>query len=98
MSTYYVYILFCKKHVKSYVGLTENVQKRLNEHNSKQSGYTSKYGPWEVIQVEEFETRIEARKREKYLKSAVGRRWMRRNINWPRSSACLDLRRARRAE
>ncbi|WP_422861034.1 GIY-YIG nuclease family protein [Flagellimonas sp. S174] len=56
------------------------------EHNNKKSSYTSKYIPWKVIHVESFSTRIEARKREKYFKSGAGRRWMKANINWPRSS------------
>ncbi len=36
--------------------------------------------PWEIIHAEIFETRIEARKREKYFKSAAGRRWRKLNL------------------
>ena len=83
---YFVYILYSVRFAKTYVGLTENVEKRIIEHNNKKSNYTSKYTPWEAIHVESFSTRIEARKREKYLKSSAGRRWMKTNINWPSSS------------
>ena len=77
--------------------MTEDLDRRLAEHNSGKSTYTSKYIPWQVVHSENFENREEARKREKYLKSSTGRRWMKDNINWPHSSTCLDLRQARRA-
>ena len=87
---YYTYILYSSKYLKTYVGITENVERRLEEHNSKKSNYTSKFVPWEVVHFETFDNREEARKREKYLKSSGGRRWMKDNINWPHSSTCLD--------
>ena len=85
--TYYVYILFSAKHKKSYVGMTNDLERRLLEHNLGYSPYTAKFGPWELLYTESFESGQDARKREKYLKSGVGRRWMKKNINWPRSSA-----------
>ncbi len=59
---------------KSYVGLTDNVERRLEEHNAGISYFTKQHRPWKVIYTEELNTLLEARKREKYLKSASGRR------------------------
>lgn len=50
------------------------MERRLKEHNSGKSKYTSKFIPWEIIHKEEFDNRIEARSKEKYYKSSAGRR------------------------
>ena len=71
---YIRYVLSSKVSKKSYVGYTKNLKKRLSEHNSGKNEFTSNYKPWEVIYTEQLETEIEAKKREKYLKSANGRR------------------------
>ena len=73
---YFTYILKSKNFPKHYIGQTENIEKRLAEHNSGETGYTSKYLPWELIYSESFETRSEVMKREKYFKSYLGRKWL----------------------
>jgi len=73
---YFTYILRSKSFSKHYIGQTEDIEKRLAEHNSGETGYTSKYFPWELIYSESFETRSEAMKREKYFKSYPGRKWL----------------------
>lgn len=55
-----------------YVGLTNNLERRLREHNSGSNKTTKPYIPFELIITESFNTRIEARVREKYLKSGIG--------------------------
>jgi putative endonuclease len=77
---YFVYILKSKNANKSYVGFTDNVTKRLIEHNSGKANYTKKYMPWEILAIEEYKTREEAVTREKYLKSASGRRLVLKKI------------------
>ncbi|WP_072993170.1 GIY-YIG nuclease family protein [Pseudozobellia thermophila] len=64
----------------AYVGLTSDLERRLKEHNGRKNVSTKKGVPWKVVHSEVFETRPEARKREKYLKSAAGRRWRKQNI------------------
>ncbi len=71
---YYIYILKSKSTNKTYVGYTNNLERRLTEHNSGKSNFTSKFLPWEIIYKEEFDEEIEARKKEKYYKSSAGRR------------------------
>lgn len=69
-----VYILKSEVAPKSYVGATNNLSRRLKEHNAGKHSYTRKHRPWKVIRSEDFETWEEARRRELFLKSATGRR------------------------
>ena len=75
-----VYVLKSRVADKSYVGSTDNIERRLAEHNIGKSKFTSRYKPWELIYAEEFSTREEALKREKYLKSANGRRYLKGKV------------------
>ena len=56
--------------------MSENVEIRLNQHNSGKTKSTKGYKPWKLLFFEEFETRQEARKREKYLKSGIGKEYI----------------------
>ncbi|WP_139855432.1 GIY-YIG nuclease family protein [Aequorivita sinensis] len=80
---YYVYILYSKEFERMYVGMSKDCTKRLKEHNSGKTQSTKAYIPWEIIHTEEYLTRKEAREREKYLKSAAGRRWRKINLILP---------------
>jgi len=73
---YFVYILKSKSARKSYVGMTNDVDRRLAEHNSGKHFYTKRYLPWEMIYSESCGNLESARKREKYLKSATGRKFL----------------------
>ncbi len=56
-----------------YVGMSNNIERRLSQHNNGESKTTKAYKPFVLILLEEFESRIEARKREIYLKSGIGK-------------------------
>jgi len=73
---YWVYVLQSEKFAKSYVGYTDNVQRRLSEHNAGKSNFTSKYKPWKLKHIESFNLKGEAIKREKFLKSKSGRKFL----------------------
>jgi putative endonuclease len=73
---YYVYVLWSSKLGKRYIGSTGNAEKRLREHNSRHTQYTSRGVPWIKIHEERYGTIHEAREREKYLKSGMGRGWL----------------------
>ncbi len=73
---YTVYVLKSKDYPKSYVGYSKDIERRLKDHNAGKVAYTSKYKPWSLVYREEFETGLEAKKKEVYLKSGAGRRWM----------------------
>ncbi|MEK9206995.1 MAG: GIY-YIG nuclease family protein, partial [Patescibacteria group bacterium] len=64
----------------TYVGHTNDIKRRLRDHNSGKTVFSKRYAPWSIIYQEQFETLIDSVKREKYLKSATGRRWIKRNV------------------
>jgi putative endonuclease len=78
---FYVYILKSESANKSYVGHTNNLERRLAEHNSGKSQFTRTYKPWRVIYSGKFETRLEAIEREKYFKSSSGRIFIKSILN-----------------
>jgi len=74
---WYVYILRSRKNGWFYIGLTNDVQRRLNEHNAGYNASTKGKGPFDLLGAEAFPGRPSARAREKHLKSGVGREWLR---------------------
>jgi len=70
----YVYILE-NINGQNYVGMSKHPQLRLKEHNNGHIKSTKSNRPWKIIYTDTFANRIEARKKEKYLKSAAGRRF-----------------------
>jgi putative endonuclease len=74
---YYVYAIKSTNYNRIYVGMSSSIEKRLAEHNSGKSKYTSFYRPWFLFYSESFETQQEARKREVQLKSGFGKEFLR---------------------
>ena len=70
---YIVYILFSDKYSKHYTGFTSNLEMRLKSHNEFGHDWTSKYRPWKLIYSKEFDDKKAAIEHEKWLKSGVGR-------------------------
>ncbi len=73
---YFVYVLKSTNFGTRYVGSTDSVEKRLKEHNSGASKYTSGRKPWTLVHTEEFSSKTEALRREKFLKTGQGRKWL----------------------
>ena len=65
--TYTVYIIQ-NPDGKFYIGQTNNLDDRLERHNSGRSSYTSHKGPWKLVYQETYQSRAEAMKREKRFK------------------------------
>ena len=70
---FFVYVLE-NPQGRLYIGHTEDLNRRLGQHNSPDGKehlgkYTHKSGPWSLVGAEEYETRSEAMRREKQLKS-----------------------------
>jgi putative endonuclease len=63
---------------KFYKGLTSNLQRRLKEHRSGHTKSTKQLINPEVVYTEEYDNFIQARKREIYLKTAAGRRFLKK--------------------
>jgi putative endonuclease len=75
---FYVYVIYNNCANKYYVGQTENISLRLQQHNNHTfKSYTSRFpGEWELIHQESVATRSEALKRENGLKSGRGREYI----------------------
>jgi len=73
---HYVYILYSKRLDRYYVGRTENIEKRLVDHNAGRSTYTRRGRPWELVYKEEFEEKAGAIDRETEIKRRKSRRYI----------------------
>ena len=71
---FHVYILQSLKDLRTYTGYTEDVNKRLIEHNTGKVKATRNRRPFRVLFVEDLATLQEAKKKELYWKSGSGRR------------------------
>lgn len=71
---YYVYILQSLKNNSLYIGYTSDLRKRLKEHNFGKNKVTKPFRPYKLIFYEAFLNKVDAKNREKYLKSGYGRR------------------------
>ncbi|WP_426437948.1 GIY-YIG nuclease family protein [Bradyrhizobium genosp. P] len=66
---YYVYILASRRHGTLYIGVTNSVQKRLEQHKiGKGSSFVKTYGVYRLVHVESYQRAEEAITREKQLK------------------------------
>ena len=75
-----VYAIKSKKRNYIYVGLTNNLEERLKRHNRGTNKTTSSYSPFDLIHVEDFDDRVAARAREEYLKSGVGKEFLKKRL------------------
>ncbi|RZK54134.1 MAG: GIY-YIG nuclease family protein [Pedobacter sp.] len=73
MDVFYVYAIKSEVDQRIYVGFSSDVMKRLAEHNAGKTKSTKGYRPWKLIYTEAVVGRIAARNREKYLKSGIGK-------------------------
>lgn len=75
---YYIYILTNKSNAVMYIGVTNNLHRRLHEHKMEQiEGFTKKYHVHKLVYFEEYTNVNDAIAREKQLK-----RWVRAKKNW----------------
>lgn len=74
---WYVYVLKSLKNTKRYVGFTsKKPEDRLKEHNSGSNKFTSINKPFILKYTESFVSKTEAIRREKFLKSGQGRKFL----------------------
>ena len=72
---FFVYIIYSSSHDVYYKGVSEEPLRRLEEHNSDRSRYTSGKGSWELVYTEQLPTKRDALIREKQIK-----KWNRETI------------------
>ena len=66
---FYVYILRSLANGDIYIGSTDNLQERFDCHNGGKVKSTKGYRPWKLLEYEEFRTRSDAVRRERFLKN-----------------------------
>ncbi|MDD4150562.1 MAG: GIY-YIG nuclease family protein [Bacteroidales bacterium] len=77
---FYVYVIACEGG-SNYIGHTDDLRRRWQEHKSgKGADWTKTHKPRYIIHHEIFNSREEAVKREKELKTGFGREWLKREI------------------
>jgi putative endonuclease len=80
--SYFVYIIKSLKDNKFYIGQTNNLTNRLLRHNNGEVVATRNRKPFILVYKENYENRVEAMKREKYLKSLKGNLERKLNIKF----------------
>ncbi len=89
--TAYVYVLRSLKNKKKYIGSTRlKLEIRMRQHNYGSNKWTRQNGPFELIYTEKFSTFSEARKRENFFKSGVGRKYLNEILDKAHSSASAE--------
>ena len=73
---FYIYVLESKKDGELYVGYTDNLGKRIEEHNKGRNSSTRFRLPFELIYFEGCRNMNDAKRREHYLKTTQGRRFL----------------------
>lgn len=82
MEWFYVYILLSKKDGKLYTGFTNNIKRRIKEHNKGYVISTKDRRPFELIYCEVCKDKNDALAREKYLKSGMGKRFLKNRLKF----------------
>ncbi|MGE0771833.1 MAG: GIY-YIG nuclease family protein [Cyclobacteriaceae bacterium] len=78
---YTVYVLYSIKFDRLYVGFSSHFIVRFHFHNQfSKKGFTIQFRPWIAAHLEYFDSKSEAMKREKELKSGQGRAWIRAEV------------------
>jgi predicted GIY-YIG superfamily endonuclease len=74
---FWIYVLKCRDN-SFYIGQTEDIPRRLEEHYKGEISWTRLRLPVKLIHYESFASREEALRREKVLKTGFGRKWLKR--------------------
>lgn len=80
MVMFYTYILKSKKNGRLYTGSTNDLRKRLKQHNDGKSTFTKRDKPYKIIYYEACINENDARSRELYLKSGMGKRYLKNRL------------------
>ena len=76
-----VYVIESLMDLTWYTGMAKDVTNRLHEHNTGKNRFTKGHRPWKIIFTETHIDWEAGRKREKYLKSAAGKNWLKKYLS-----------------
>lgn len=74
--SYYTYVISSIEFDELYKGSSGCLKTRLKNHNAGGAKSTKRYRPWKLVYYETLNTAAEARTKEKYFKTAAGRRYL----------------------
>jgi len=77
---YYVYVLTSLKDSKLYIGFTNDLKRRLKEHNSGKNASTKSRIPLELVYYEAHLSKADAMRRERYFKTTKGKSTLRQML------------------
>jgi len=77
---YYTYVIQSQRSKRWYTGSTNDLRKRLNQHNTGKSTWTKNGTPWKLIYYKACLDEQDARSREKYLKTGMGKRYIKNRL------------------
>jgi len=70
----YVYLIKSLSYTEQkYIGITQDLKKRITEHNGGQSTHTAKFMPWELVTYHAFQDKYKAYDFERHLKTGSGK-------------------------
>lgn len=75
---FYTYVLTCEKNGTFYTGATGDLRKRLEQHKNGEVSYTRNRGPIKLVYYEACLDRNDAFRRERYLKTGMGKRFIKK--------------------
>ncbi len=87
---FYVYAIVSMKDNRIYVGISQDLDRRINEHNDGKVFSTKAFIPWVLFHSELAGKSEVARKREKYLKSSAGKKRLRKILEYTNSGSLPD--------
>ena len=76
----YVYLLESASSGQRYVGITNDLKRRMVDHNAGKSRHTSKFTPWRLVTYVAFDDQPKAETFERYLKSGSGHAFARKRL------------------
>ncbi len=79
---WYTYVLYNKKLNKFYIGSTNNLKRRIKEHQNSKTQTTSMGGKWNLVYYEACLAKKDAQERERQLKTGFGRGYLRKRLKY----------------
>ena len=79
---FYTYLLICEKTRTFYTGATDNLEKRLKQHDSGQVYYTKNKLPVKLVYFEACLSKNDAYRRERCLKTGMGKRYLKNGMSY----------------
>ncbi len=80
--SFFAYVIYSDSHNRYYKGHCEDLTARLKEHNQGKTKSIKVFIPFRFVYYEEFNTREEAINRERYFKTAAGRRFLKEKLKY----------------